>query len=84
MDQTERPIHCTDIKRNTLYVKDVNGWGKEAAADKIKTSIAKIADDHMAYFSKNYPEPVTTEELKNHHSIICDNAVFIARNTTIF
>ena len=72
MDQTERPIHCTDVKRQTLYVKDANGWGKEEACEKIKNSISKIADDHMSYFSKNYPEPQTIEEKMKHHSIICE------------
>jgi methionine salvage enolase-phosphatase E1 len=72
MDQTERPIHCTDVKRQTLYVKDANGWGKEESCEKIKHSISKIADDHMSYFSKNYPTPISSDEQKTHHSIICE------------
>ena len=26
---TERPIHCTDVKRHTTYIKDMSGWNKE-------------------------------------------------------
>ena len=26
---TERPLHCTDIKRHTTYIKEPSGWNKE-------------------------------------------------------
>jgi len=29
LDVTKRPIHCTDIKRETIYVKDEDKWHKE-------------------------------------------------------
>ena len=29
MDITERPVHCTDRKRETIYIKDDNKWEKE-------------------------------------------------------
>jgi hypothetical protein len=29
MDITERPVHCSDSKRDTIYVKDENKWEKE-------------------------------------------------------
>ena len=25
----KRPLHCTDVKRGTLYVKNEEGWEKE-------------------------------------------------------
>ena len=30
LDQTKRPIHCSDIKREIMYVKDADEWAKEA------------------------------------------------------
>ena len=30
MDITKRPIHCSDLKRETLYIKDNDVWGKES------------------------------------------------------
>jgi hypothetical protein len=30
MDVTKRPIHCSDLKRETLYIKDNNVWEKES------------------------------------------------------
>jgi hypothetical protein len=29
LDETKRPIHCSDAKRETLYIKDNNEWGKD-------------------------------------------------------
>jgi hypothetical protein len=38
LDVTMRPIHCSDAKRETLYIKDQNEWIKE---DQSKTHITK-------------------------------------------
>jgi hypothetical protein len=29
MDVTKRPIHCTDIKRETMYIKNKDEWSKD-------------------------------------------------------
>jgi len=29
MDITKRPIHCTDVKRETMYIKDKDEWSKD-------------------------------------------------------
>jgi hypothetical protein len=38
LDVTMRPIHCSDAKRETLYIKDHDEWIKE---DQSKTHITK-------------------------------------------
>ena len=38
MEPHVRPIHCTDLKRETVYVKDSNRWEKE---DENKTHLRK-------------------------------------------
>ena len=38
MEPHVRPIHCTDLKRETVYVKDSNKWSKE---DEHKTHLRK-------------------------------------------
>ena len=50
-DETKRPIHCTDVKRKILYVKDKDGWNRDSNNDKVKASISKIADNHMTCFA---------------------------------
>ena len=39
LDITQRPVHCTDKKREVLYVKDENKWEKE---DEDKNKIRKV------------------------------------------
>ena len=35
----ERPLHCTDTKRETLYIKEDNEWTKDINKEKIKNAI---------------------------------------------
>ena len=40
LDIEKRPLHCTDVKRETLYIKDEYGWEKENKdKDKLKKAI---------------------------------------------
>jgi hypothetical protein len=44
LDITQRPIHCTDKKRETLYVKDEDKWEKENEnKSKIRKAIKQIS-----------------------------------------
>jgi hypothetical protein len=44
MDITERPVHCTDQKREVIYVKDADKWDKEEEAKpKLRKAIKHIA-----------------------------------------
>jgi hypothetical protein len=45
LDVTQRPVHCTDKKREVLYIKDENKWEKE---NEDKTKIRK-AIKHIAH-----------------------------------
>ena len=44
LDVYKRPIHCTDIKRDIMYIKDEDKWQKDDNHDKMKNTIVKIAD----------------------------------------
>lgn len=37
-----RPIHCTDKKRKTLYIKENDTWDKEGSQDTLKKGIQEI------------------------------------------
>ena len=45
LEETKRPIHCTDSKREILYVKDENIWKKDNENNKIciKKAIKRVA-----------------------------------------
>jgi hypothetical protein len=42
MDTTERPIHCTDAKRRTMYVKNDNGWEKDVDSKETKRMVKAV------------------------------------------
>jgi hypothetical protein len=43
LDVTERPIHCTDVKRETMYIKDDNTWTKQPDDDKLQQAIQTVS-----------------------------------------
>jgi hypothetical protein len=43
MDITKRPIHCTDIKRETMYIKDQDEWCKDTdELSKLRKILSRI------------------------------------------
>jgi hypothetical protein len=42
MNRNDRPIHCTDVKRETMYIKDDNKWTKEENDSKLRSEIQEI------------------------------------------
>ena len=60
LDETERPIHCTDKKRETFYIKDQGQWEKEdEERKKIKDTIKNIANKNirlLPQFREKYPD----------------------------
>ena len=53
MDVTERPIHCTDIKRETVYIKDADKWEKEENDNpKLKKTIRAIENKNLRMIPK--------------------------------
>ena len=43
----ERPLHCTDMKRDTLYIKDNDSWEKDKDKSKIKDAIKNLNRNHF-------------------------------------
>ena len=60
LDETERPIHCTDKKRETMYVKDQDKWEKEDEKNsKLTRAVKRISNkniDLLPLFREKYPE----------------------------
>lgn len=53
LDETTRPIHCTDKKRETFYIKDEDKWEKEdAEKNKIKNVIKNVACKNQRLLTK--------------------------------
>jgi len=43
LDETERPMHCTDKKRETIYIKENNVWNKELSEEKMKQLVLDVS-----------------------------------------
>jgi len=60
LDVTERPIHCTDKKRETMYIKDEDKWEKEDEKKaKLHKMVKKIANKNInliSEFKELYPD----------------------------
>lgn len=66
---TKRPMHCTDIKRETIYIKDADKWEKDAEEKpKLKSFINRVAKKNLAKIPewyKDHPE-VTVLDSKDY------------------
>ena len=60
LDENMRPVHCSDQKRESLYVKDANVWGKEDSDNKkMKKAIKYIAHKNICalpLWKAKYPD----------------------------
>ena len=52
MDVTQRPVHCTDKKRETLYIKDENKWGKDENKNTMHKVVKKVASKNQRLITK--------------------------------
>ena len=53
LDETERPLHCTDKKREIIYIKDNNVWEKETNDKlKVKKIVTYIANKNFRNIPK--------------------------------
>ena len=67
----ERPLHCTDIKRETLYVKDDNVWEKDKEQSKIKKVIKDISVKQfktLGEWKEKNPDLMYDEEKQDYFS----------------
>jgi len=60
LDVTKRPVHCTDAKREILYIKDKDKWEKETDnKDKMKLALKYIVHKNAKMFNvfkAKYPD----------------------------
>jgi hypothetical protein len=60
LDVTQRPVHCTDKKRETMYIKDEDRWEKEDAnKTKLRKVIKRVANKNiklLPQFREKYPD----------------------------
>ena len=70
LDQNKRPIQCSDLKREIIYIKDDDKWTKEGDENKpiLKKAIKQIANENIKQISdwrKKYPDCTASDSRKN-------------------
>jgi hypothetical protein len=63
----KRPVHCTDIKRETLHIKENDGWVKENANDgnRLKRAISYISDKKIEKLKEYVDEHPEMKDVKS-------------------
>jgi len=69
LEVEKRPVHCTDQKREVMYVKEDNIWEKEDEANKkLRKAIRTIAHKNICMFKafrEKYPDCIDYDSKKN-------------------
>lgn len=69
LEQPLRPLHCSDLKREVLYIKDNDEWTKETEEKPILTKAIKtIANQNIKQINKwrdVYPDCTKADSMKN-------------------
>jgi hypothetical protein len=78
MDISDRPIHCSDSKREVVYIKDKDQWNKETEEKTILTTAIKhVAHKNMKQiteWTKDHPEfnDSTSKQNDKYLKIVCE------------
>ncbi len=70
LDMCKRPIHCTDVKREVLYIKNNDEWARENSTDHIRDAIGDVANKQrkaIAEWEKDNPDWKSTEKGKEEY-----------------
>jgi hypothetical protein len=69
LDVYKRPIHCSDAKREIMYVRDENVWAKENSTyDKIRKAIKHVSHKNsclLGPWSQKYPDCMNNQHRLN-------------------
>jgi len=47
LEVTKRPIHCTDVKRKSMYIKKDNEWKKDDKNEEVRKAITQVANKNI-------------------------------------
>lgn len=79
LDIPDRPLHCSDLKRETIYIKDNNEWTKDSDENPLLINAIKhVSSKNMKQINewkKKYPEHNDSSSKSNdkYLKIICES-----------
>jgi hypothetical protein len=69
MEKTERPIHCSDVKRLKFYVKDASGWEMDENNQKIEKALGWANMRRQACWHKQSQKFAGTDKDDPYHNM---------------
>ena len=78
LGQDKRPIHCSDKKRKTLYIKENNEWDKEGSHEVLRKGINEVTRRTFEALIKSKEE--NAEEYEDNESDFSNKCVSIQKN----
>jgi len=76
LDITKRPIHCTDVKRDTIYLKENDSWNKDDKENTKLKNVIRVVED------KNWRK-IPEWQHENPDVIVLDSPEYIMREKII-
>lgn len=74
LDVTKRPVHCTDLKRETLYIKDKDTWDKDTDDNtKMRNVVKAVAKKNLCTIPKWRNENPECQDPENDKYTFCIN-----------
>ena len=72
MDITKRPLHCTDVKRDILYIRDENEWKKDNDDNAmLRVAIKHVAKKNLSKLPEWRAEHPNSEDFDHEHYALC-------------
>jgi len=68
LDISERPIHCSDLKRETIYIRENNRWEKDENKEKLLRAVKQIGKKNikvLTLWQEKYPGYKDVESKEN-------------------
>ena len=68
LDITERPIHCSDAKRETIYIRENNRWEKDENKERLLRAVKQIGKKNinvLTLWQEKYPAYKDVESKEN-------------------
>jgi len=79
LDTYKRPLHCTDLKRETLYIRDNDVWEKEEnSKETLRKLVDKVANKNcktMRQWTEENPNYTEMDTIENEEFMKLSNAI---------
>ena len=79
LDTYKRPLHCTDLKRETLYIRENDSWSKEEnSKEKLRELVNRVANKNcktMRLWTAENPNYTEMDSLENQEFMKLSDAV---------